>query len=58
LVPAFDGGLLDRPVHPFDLAVGPGMLDPGQAMLDPIFTAAHVEHVRHVDAPLRLEDRM
>jgi hypothetical protein len=33
---AFDGGFLDRPVHPFDpgsgpgqaLAVGPGMLDP------------------------------
>ena len=45
---ALDGGFLDRPVHPFDLSVGPGMLDLGQAMLDPIFLASHIEHMRHV----------
>jgi hypothetical protein len=45
---AFDRGFLDRPVHPFDLAVGPGMLDLGEPMLDPVLAAAHVEHVGHV----------
>ena len=44
----FDGGLLDRPVHPFDLPVGPGMLDFGESVLDPVFVAPHVEHVGHV----------
>lgn len=38
---AIDHGFLDCPVHPLDLAVGPGMLDP-------ILAAAHVEHVGHV----------
>ena len=45
---SFDGGLLDRPVHPFDLPDGPWMLDFGGAVLDPVFFAAHVEHVGHV----------
>jgi len=45
---AFDRCLLDRPVHPLDLVVGPGMLDPGEPVLDPILAAAHVEHVGHV----------
>ena len=44
----FDGRLLDCSVHPFDLPVGPGMLDFGGAVLDPVFFAAHVEHVGHV----------
>jgi hypothetical protein len=44
---AFDGGLLDRPVHPFDLPVGPGMLDFGEPVLDSVFVAPHVEHVDH-----------
>ena len=30
----FDGSLLDRPVHPLDLPVGPGMLDFGEPVLD------------------------
>ena len=48
IMAAFDGGLLDRPVHPFGLPVGRGMLDLGQPMLDLVFVAAHVEHVRRV----------
>lgn len=31
---ALDRGFLDRPVHSFDLAVGPGMLDLGQPVLN------------------------
>ncbi|MDB5578151.1 MAG: hypothetical protein JWR80_3327 [Bradyrhizobium sp.] len=45
---AFDGGLLDRAVHPLDLAVSPWMPDFGEPMLDAVLVAAHVEHVRHV----------
>ena len=41
-----DGSFLDRPVHPFDLAVGPGMVDPGAAVLDAILATPHGEHVR------------
>ena len=48
VVVAFYGGFLDGPVHPFDLAVGPGMLHFGKPVLDAVLTAAHVEHVRHV----------
>ncbi len=33
------------PVHPFDRAVGPRMVDPGEAMLDAILAATYVEHV-------------
>ena len=44
---AFDGGLLDRSVHPFDLAVGPRVLDLGEPVLDAVLAAAHVEHVGH-----------
>ena len=47
IVIAFDGGLLDCPVHPFDLAIGPGMLDFGKPVLDPVLIAAQIEHVRH-----------
>jgi hypothetical protein len=43
----FDSGLLDRPVHPFDLPVGSGMLDFGEPVLDLVFVAPHVEHVGH-----------
>ena len=34
---AFDGRVLDGAVHPFDLPVGPGMIDLGEAMLDAVF---------------------
>ena len=45
---SFDGRFLDRPIHPFDLAVGPWMFDLGQPVLDAVFVAPHIEHVRHV----------
>ena len=45
---AFDRGFLDRPVHPFHLSVGPGMLDLGETVLDAVLATAHVEHVRDV----------
>lgn len=42
---ACDGGIFDRPVHAFHLALGPGMLDLGAAVLNPVVLAAHVEHM-------------
>ena len=42
---AFDGGFLDGPVHPFDLAVGPRVLHPDQAVLDAILVADAIEDV-------------
>ena len=45
---ALDGRFLDRAVHALDLAIGPGMLDLGQPMFDPVFLASHIEHMRHV----------
>ena len=43
VVEAFNGGLLDRSVHPLDLAVGPRMVGFGQQVLDPVGFANHVE---------------
>ncbi|MDA9535300.1 hypothetical protein ACM41_03085 [Bradyrhizobium sp. CCBAU 21362] len=48
IVVALDGRFLDRAVHALDLAIGPGMLDPGQPMFDPVILASHIEHMRHV----------
>jgi hypothetical protein len=48
VVIALDGGFLDGPVHAFDLAVGPRMLDFGKPMLDAVLAAAHVKHMGHV----------
>jgi len=45
---ACDGGILDRPVQAFHLAIGPGMLDLGAAVLNPVFLAAHVEQMGDV----------
>lgn len=42
VVKAFDGGLLDRAVHPFDLSVGPGMVGLGQPVLNPVGLTDHV----------------
>ena len=42
---AFDGRFLDRSIHPFDLTVGPGMLDLGQPVLDVMLVADPVEDV-------------
>lgn len=43
VVEALDCGILDREVHPLDLAVGPGMLGLGQAMIGIIAGAGHFE---------------
>ena len=43
VVVAFDGCFLDRPVHPFDLAVGPRMVRLGQPMLDAMALAGPIE---------------
>ncbi|MEJ5156063.1 hypothetical protein WH240_13060 [Gluconobacter wancherniae] len=40
---AFDGCFLDRPVHPFNLTVRPGMIGFCQAMFDPVRFTDHVE---------------
>ncbi len=36
VIRAFDGGVLNRPVHAFNLAIRSGMLDLGEAVLDPV----------------------
>lgn len=48
VVEAFHRRLLDRAVHAFDLPVGPRMLHLGQAVLDAVLAAAHVEHLGDV----------
>lgn len=45
VVIALDLCFLDRAVHPFDLAVGPGVLHLGEAMFDPVLVADAVEDV-------------
>jgi hypothetical protein len=51
VVVAFDGRVLEGSVHPFDLTVGPGMVDLGEAVLDVVLAAAHGEHVCHRASP-------
>jgi hypothetical protein len=45
---AFNGRLLQRAIHALDLSIGREMIGLGQAMLDAVFSAAHVEHMGHV----------
>ena len=45
---ALDGGFLDCAVHALDLTIGPGMLDLGQPMFDPVLLAARIGHMRRV----------
>ena len=47
VVEAFDGGLLDGPVHPLHLSVRPGMGDPGQPVLDAVLGQHRVDGIRH-----------
>lgn len=47
VVKALGGGLLVCSIHPVNLAIGPRMLDHDKAMLNAVFSAAHVEHVGH-----------
>lgn len=59
VVESFDRGVLDCSIplagrcllasaekHSFDLPVRPGMAHFGQSVFDPIFSAAHTEHMR------------
>lgn len=48
MVVASDRGLLQRSVHPFDLAVGPSVIGLCEAMLDAVLDADAVEHVHPV----------
>jgi hypothetical protein len=43
-----DGRLLERSVHPLDLAVGPRMVGLGEAMLDAMIAADAIEQVQTV----------
>lgn len=45
IVEALDGGVLDGPIHPLDLAVRPGMVDLCEPVLDAMFVADAVEDV-------------
>ena len=45
VVISLDGRVLDRPVHPLDLSIGPRMIRLGQPMLDPVLTTGAVERV-------------
>ena len=42
---AFDGRVLDRAVHPLDLAIRPGMLDLGQPVVDLMLAADPIKDV-------------
>jgi hypothetical protein len=39
IVVPFNGSFFERPVHAFDLAVGPGMFGPGTAVFDRVLLA-------------------
>jgi hypothetical protein len=39
IVVAFDSGVLDRPVHPLDLTIGPRVPRLGQPMVDIVLSA-------------------
>ncbi len=45
VIELLDGGFFQGAVHAFDLAVGPGMVDPGEAVLDAVGHADAVEDV-------------
>jgi len=40
-----DRGFFDRPVHALDLAIGPGVVDLGQTMLDAVQVADTIKNV-------------
>jgi len=46
VVKASDGGILDGPVHPLDLAIGPGVTRLGQAMINVVLSAGEFESMR------------
>jgi len=48
VVVAAHGGLLESSIHPFNLTVGPRMVRLSEAMLDAMFAANTIEHVKPV----------
>lgn len=48
VVESLDGRVLDGAIHSLDVAVGPRMVDAGEAVLDAMLGAAQVEHVREI----------
>ena len=42
-----DGGVLDAPVHPLGLIVGPGVIGLGQPVLDAMLVAGAISDVAH-----------
>ena len=52
VVVAVHGRFLERAVHPFDLPVGPGMIRPGQPVLDAVFLAGTTKGVNASGARL------
>ena len=47
IVEDLDGPVLDGPVHPLSLAVGPGMIGLGQLVRDPVLVADPVKDMDH-----------
>ena len=45
VVEALDGRILDGPVHPLDLAVGPWMVDLGEPVFNPVVVADPIKDV-------------
>jgi hypothetical protein len=45
VVVSFDDRVLEGAVHPFDLAVRPGMIGLCQSMFDSVLTATQTEHM-------------
>jgi hypothetical protein len=53
IVILFHGGLFERAVHPFDLAIGPGMVGCGQPMVNPmLMTDAIKDMMKGLDIAL------
>jgi hypothetical protein len=50
VVEALEDVILDSAVHPLELAVGPGMMDFGEATHDALVAPAHGEDAGHVSA--------
>ena len=48
VVIALHSCFFDCSVHAFDLAVGPGMFDFGQPVINAIFLTAHIKHMGEI----------
>src|SRR3546814_4071761 len=54
VVVAANGGLFDRAVHAFDLAVGPGVVRLGEPVVDVRFGARSEEHTSELQSLMRI----